>query len=302
MRVVVAGSSGLIGRELIGLLESAGADVVRLVRRAPEREGEAGWDPEAGVLDPSVLSGADAVVDLCGTSIARLPWTPSHRAALRTSRLSATRTLVDAIGRAEAPPAALLNASAVGFYGDRPGATLTDRSAGGTGFLAGLVAEWEAEALHAGESTRVVLLRTASVVARGGVLRPLIPLTRAGLSGPLGTGRQHWPWISLEDEARAIVHLIGSSAAGPVVLSGPEPATQERFAAHLARLLHRPHVLRAPRFALEALLGDAARDLLLADQRVVPERLLGDGFAFRHPTVEAALDAALSAPRGRDAA
>ncbi|MGK9148593.1 TIGR01777 family oxidoreductase [Plantibacter flavus] len=294
MRIVIGGASGLIGTALGHALETDGHDVVRLVRRNARTAGEARWDPLTGELDPAVLSGADAVVNLSGASLGKLPWTAAYRSTILWSRLSATRTLVDAMHRADAAPAAFLSGSAVGYYGDRPNETLTEESSRGTGYLADVVVAWEDAAAAAPDTVRTVLLRNGIVVDTEGVLKPLVPLTRFGVSGPLGSGRQHWPWIGLRDEVRAITHLIGSSIVGPVNLCGPTPATADDLMFELARSMNRPYLVRVPKFALRAALGDAADGLLLSDQLVVPRRLLDDGFEFEADSVEAALSEALA--------
>ena len=294
MRIVIGGASGLIGTALGRSLETDGHDVARLVRRPARGAGEAEWDPLAGVLDPAVLSGADAVVNLSGASLGKLPWTAAYRSTILWSRLSATRTLVDAMNRAEQPPAAFLSGSAVGYYGDRPGETLTEDSSRGAGYLADVVVAWEDSALAAPDAVRTVLLRNGIVVDLAGVLKPLAPLTRFGVAGPLGSGRQFWPWIGLQDEVRAITHLLTSTLSGPVNLCGPQAARADDLMFELARRMNRPYLLRVPKFALKALLGDAADGLLLSDQRVEPRRLLDDGFTFSTPTVEQALAEALA--------
>lgn len=294
MRVVIGGASGLIGTELAKRLEEAGDDVVRLVRGAPLGRAQVTWHPDAGVLDPSALAGADAVVNLSGASLSRLPWTPAYRRLIVASRLSATTTIVRALDelnrRGERMPA-LISASAVGFYGSRPGEELDETSVPGAGFLADLTRRWEHAAAAA--PTRVVLLRTGVVLAEGGALGPILRIARAGLAGPLGTGRQHWPWISLDDEVDAIVHAIRSDLVGPVNLVAPTPVTAGELIRMVARQLRRPYWLPAPSFALTTILGDAARELLLADQLVRPVVLTGSGFAFRHTTAESALAALL---------
>ncbi|HXH34544.1 MAG TPA: TIGR01777 family oxidoreductase [Plantibacter sp.] len=292
MRIVIGGASGLIGTALGLSLETDGHEVVRLVRRPARKPGEAEWDPLAGTLDPDVVSGADAIVNLSGASLGKLPWTAAYRSTILWSRLSATRTLVDAIRRADEAPAAFLSGSAVGYYGDRPGVTLTEGSSRGSGYLADVVVAWE-DAAAAPESVRTVLLRNGIVVDTEGVLKPLVPLTRFGVAGPLGSGRQYWPWIGLQDEVRAITHLMTSTLSGPVNLCGPNAARADDLMFELARRMNRPYLLRAPKFALRAALGDAADGLLLSDQLVVPQRLLDDGFEFRTPTVEDALAEAL---------
>src|SRR5680860_721836 len=216
MRVLISGASGLIGSELSLQLGVAGHDVRRLVRREATRPGEFRWDPAALELDPAALDGVDAVVNLSGASLARLPWTSGHRMQILRSRVQATRTLTDAMRHAPTPPAVLLNGSAVGVYGNRPGERLDETATPGSDFLADVVVAWEREAARAPEATRVVSLRTGLVLAKGGALKPLLPITKLGLSGPLGSGRQHWAWVSLHDEAAAIVHLLTSKLSGAV--------------------------------------------------------------------------------------
>ncbi|MFC4242117.1 TIGR01777 family oxidoreductase [Gryllotalpicola reticulitermitis] len=299
MRVVIGGASGLIGSELGRRLEHAGDEVVRLVRHAPLGRGQVTWQPEAGVLDPAALAGADAVVNLSGASLSRLPWTPGYRRLIVESRLSATNTIVHALGelheRGERMPA-LISASAVGFYGSRPGEQLDELSATGTGFLAELVRRWEDAAAAA--PTRVVFLRTGIVLAGEGALGPILALAKAGLAGPLGSGRQHWPWISLHDEVGAVLHAIRSELAGPVNLVAPTPATAAELIRSVARAVHRPYWLPAPAFALTTVLGDAARELMLADQLVRPAVLTREGFAFRHATADSAIAELLGRPAG----
>jgi len=289
MRILIAGASGLIGTEVSRQLGAAGHTAVRLVRRAPLGRNEIPWDPAGLSLDPAVLDNVDAVVNFSGASLGRLPWTPGYRREILRSRVLATRTLTDALRLSANPPTVLLNASAVGIYGDRPGEELTEASAPASDFLATVVARWEAEAALAPEPTRVVTFRTGLVLAKGGGLGPLLPLARLGLAGPLGEGTQHWPWISLHDEAAAIVHLLGSGLSGPVNLVGPAPATANDVIGSIAAALHRPFKLPVPERVLTLALQDAARQLLLADQRVSSQKLRDDGFEFAHGTPTAAI-------------
>lgn len=293
-RIIISGSSGLIGGALVESLRSDGIRVARLVRRAPRSADEIEWRPGEQPLDPAVIAGARAVVNFNGASIGKLPWTRRYRDVLRSSRLLPTRALASAIRRLGAEAPALVSASAVGFYGDRPGELLTESSDRGDSFLALLSAAWEREALLAGPDARVALLRTAPLLHPEGVLKPMVALTRFGLSGPLGTGRQIWPWISLDDEVRAIRHIIDHGLEGPVNLSGPEPASANEIGRTLADRLHRPFLLPAPVWALRlGLSADAADSLLLSDARVQPKALLDSGFEFSHPTAQAAIDASL---------
>ncbi|MBP1326767.1 uncharacterized protein (TIGR01777 family) [Leucobacter exalbidus] len=294
-RIVISGASGLIGRAFTDSLRSDGIDVIWLVRRPAENPTEVEWHPGAHELDPGVLDGASAVVNLNGASIGKLPWTKSYRETLLRSRVLPTRTLATAL-RALGPGAPMfLSASAVGIYGSQPGLTLTEASNPGDTFLAQLTARWEREALEAGPEVPVALLRTASILHPQAVLKPLIPLARFGLLGPLGSGRQIWPWISLEDEVRAIRHILQHRITGPVNLTGPEPASATTIGRHLARRMHRPFLVPAPAWALRLGLGRTAADsLLLADARVQPRVLTKTGFSFTHATAAGAIDAALT--------
>ncbi|MGV1033646.1 MAG: TIGR01777 family oxidoreductase [Microbacteriaceae bacterium] len=288
MRILIAGASGFIGTALTARLRAAGDEVRVLVRRAPSAAHEVPWTPGQR-LNPAELDGVDAVVNLAGASISQLPWTAKRKTAILQSRLDATHTLTTAL-RAN-PGAALINASAVGLYGDRGDETLTEAVGPDAGFLAGVVEQWEAAALEVAEATRVVTFRTGLVIGNGGAIVPLRAMMTAGMGGNLGSGRQWWPWISLTDEVAAIEFLLRSKLAGAVNLAGPTPATMGEIGRTLSRVMHRPYYLHAPAFALKLALGEAADELLLASQRVVPQRLLDAGFAFEHPTAEAALRA-----------
>lgn len=294
-RIVLAGASGLIGRALEAGLQARGAEVHHLVRRDARTQNEHRWNPERGELDPSLLAGAGALISLNGASVGHLPWTKSYRRLLRESRIDATRTLATAVSAlGSEAPAAWLSASAVGFYGDRPGEVLTEASTAGDTFLARLCVDWEAEAVVAAAHTRVVLLRTAPVVHPEGVLKPMIALTKLGLGGPLGGGKQIWPWISLTDEVRGILHALDRGLSGPINLTGPTVASANDVGRELAAQLHRPFLMPAPRFALGLALGrDATESLLTSDAVVRPEALLGSGFEFEHPTPADAIRASL---------
>lgn len=286
MRIVIAGASGLIGRALTAHLTDGGHQVIRLVRREPAGPDERPWSP-GQPLAPDTLAGVDAVVNLAGASIAKLPWTRATRAEILNSRLRATHTLTQAIRRE--PGAALINASAVGFYGSRGDEPLGEDAGPGEGFLAEVTQRWEGAAIEVSDVARVSLVRTGLVIANGGALAPLRALGQLCLAGPLGDGQQWWPWISLTDEVRAIEFLITHDLSGPVNLAGPTPARMVEVGAELTRGLGRPFWLRAPAAALTALLGDAARELLLASQRLRPHRLESAGFGFVDRTVAEAI-------------
>jgi hypothetical protein len=293
LRILISGATGFIGRELVNQLESDGHTVIRLVRSRPTRADDLHWDPARGVLEPAVMETVDAVINLSGASTGRLPWTRAYKREILRSRVSATSTLASAIGAAAHPPTVFLNGSAVGFYGDRPGEELTEKSAKGSGYFPGVVSAWEDAALKVPRGTRVVMLRTGIVVGRGGAFTPLLALTRAGLGSRFGSGAQIWPWISLHDEAAAIRHLLTSTLVGPIDLAGPTPATAGEITAYLAKRMRRPYVFRIPAAIIRGLLRDAGQELLLTDQRVSSAKLAADGFEFEHTTVESAIDAML---------
>ncbi|PZU45885.1 MAG: TIGR01777 family protein [Microbacterium sp.] len=295
-RVVVAGSSGLIGGALVESLRADGVEVTRLVRREASAPDEVSWDPKRTRLDPSVLAGARAVVSLGGASIGRFPWTKRYKHELVWSRLAPTQAIAAAVRELGDDAPAFVSASAVGYYPSAPGVRLTEDSPRGETFLADLCDEWEAAARGAGSKARVAMLRTAPIVHADGVLKPLILLTRLGVSGPIGRGTQVWPWISLDDEIRAIRHIIDGDLDGPVNLTGPERATANDLGFALARRMNRPFVVRAPAWGMKLVLGkDATEALLTSDMDVVPERLTASGFEFTHPRVEDAVAAAVPA-------
>jgi len=289
LSVLVAGASGFIGSELCTQLEADGHTVTKLVRREAGA-GESRWNPATGQIDLEVVDGADAVISLGGTSIARIPWTPKYVRGLRSSRVRVTKTLVDAMHAVTTPPEVFLSASAVGYYGDRPGEDLDEESPKGEGILADIVERWEAEAIAAPAQTRVVRFRTGLVVGEGGAFGPIGLLTKFGLGSRIGTGQQYWPWIALYDEAAAIRHLLTSKLAGAVNLEGPVPATSEEITTLLAKAMHRPHLLAIPEFVISTVMGAAGRELMLPSTRIVPQRLLDDGFEFRFPTVDTVID------------
>jgi uncharacterized protein (TIGR01777 family) len=295
-RVVVAGASGLIGGALVESLRADGVEVTTLVRRPAEAAHEVEWLTGDEPLDPAVLDGATAVVGLNGASIGRFPWTTSYKSTLLWSRVTPTRALARAVRELGTDAPHFVSASAVGYYGSEPGARLTEEAPRGDTFLADVCGEWEAAAYGAGDDAAVAVLRTAPIVHEDGVLQPLLLLTRLGASGPIGRGTQAWPWISLDDEVRAIRHVIDAHVTGPVNLSGPTRATANDLGFALAVRMNRPFLLRAPVWGMKLVLGaDATEAILTSDAYVVPERLRESGFVFRHPTVEEAVAAAVPA-------
>lgn len=293
-RIAIAGSSGLIGGALGRHLVERGDRVVRLVRRAATSADEVTWDPSSGHVDLALLGEVDAIVNLAGVGIGDRRWTPAHKRAVEDSRVAATATIAQAIAD-EADRTGrkvrLVNASAVGVYGDRRDEVLNEESPAGHDFLAGVVTRWEgATAPAAAAHAPVAMTRSGLVMARrGGAFEPILLLARLGLGGPLGSGREWWPWITLVDEVRALAFLIDHpEVSGPVNLTAPESARQREIAQAIGRALHRPALLPAPRLALRTVVGEFA-DSILASQRVQPARLLESGFEFTHPTLDAAV-------------
>ncbi|RFA09507.1 TIGR01777 family protein [Subtercola boreus] len=281
MHILISGGSGFIGTELTTQLRDAGHTVVRLVRHPTRAADERMWDPDARWLNQETVEHADAVINLSGASISRLPWTLSYKRTILDSRVNATTTLAAAIARAENPPAVFLSGSAVGYYGDRPGEVLTEQSAMGEGFLPKVVDAWERASQIALPATRVVNFRTGVVLGPGGLTKTLSLIARLGGAGPLGSGAQHWPWISLYDEAAGIRHLLESKLSGAVNLAAPTPATAAEVMRAIAEQVHRPYWLPAPAWAIKGILADAGRELILSDQNESSELIASDGFTFR---------------------
>lgn len=288
MKIVISGSSGFVGQALVGALEHKGRKVLRLLRS--EAEGRL-WDPASGRLDAASFKGIDAVMNLNGANIAGGRWTSSYKDELRSSRLKSTRLLAETMGAMSHPPKVLINASATGFYGDRGDERINEGSPQGSGFLADLTGEWEHATQPASAAgIRVVLLRLGMVVSSGGALgRMLLPF-KMGLGGPIGNGRQWWPWIAMDDVVGAVAFALEhDDLSGPVNLVSPEETTSRGFAQVLGRVLHRPAFLPAPAFAVRLLAGEMADALLLSSARVKPEVLERAGYQFAMPSLEAAL-------------
>jgi len=293
MQVLLTGSSGLIGSALAPALAAQDHRVSRLVRStAGTTEGITFWDPAARKLDPAALEGVDAFVHLAGESIASGRWSAARKEGIRDSRVQGTHLLAERLARLERPPKALVSASAVGYYGDRGADVLTEESAAGSNFLAGVCREWEAATdLAAQRGIRVVLLRIAAVlsVAGGALAKMLLPF-RMGVGGVVGSGQQYFSWISIDDLVRVIIHVLNAdSLRGPVNAAAPNPATNAEFTKALGEALGRPTIFPMPAFAARLALGEMADELLLASARVVPTRLLADGFQFHHSEIGPAL-------------
>ena len=294
MRVLISGASGLIGSELAKTLRNLGHTPVLLVRRPARNENEVHWDPSTHTIPADIMETIDAVVNLAGATTGKIPWTKKYMRELISSRLDSTKTLVEAINSVSRKPKVLISGSASGIYGDQGDLWLDEQSPKGEGFLADLAFNWEQEAKKA--DTRVVLVRTTMVMSKKlGALGKLLPLLKLGIGGALGSGKQWWAWISLEDEVRAIIHLIeNETASGAYNLTAPEPATCEQIVKELGRQLHRPTFLRVPAFAMRILIGIAADELLLCSQKMKSHRLIESGFEFKHPKLDQAVGYVLS--------
>jgi uncharacterized protein len=291
VRIVVGGSSGFIGTALVDRLRAAGHEVVRLVRRDNAAPDEVTWRPMVEPLDPSTVDGADAAVNLAGVGVGEHRWNDAFKALIRASRVNSTAALASAVAAAAAPPRVLLNASAVGFYGDTGDREVDESAPPGDGYFPALCQAWEAATEPAeAAGIRVAHLRTGLVVGPGGgLLKPMLPLFRFGLGGRLGNGRQWMPWISLADEVAAIEYLLTADAVtGAVNLTGPAPVTNAEFTRTLGRVLRRPAVLPVPAFALRLVLGEFGTEAVRS-QRVLPAVLAGAGYRFQHTDVESAL-------------
>lgn len=294
MRVVVAGSSGLIGTALVAALRAHDHEVLRLVRRAPAGPDERRWDPAGGTLDPGALEGAGAVVNLCGVGIGDKRWTGAYKQAVRDSRMGPTDVLAREVAARGIPT--LVNASAVGYYGDTGDHEVDESAPAGAGFLAEVCRDWEAATAPASKGgVRVVTLRTGLVLSpAGGLLGRLKPLYSLALGGRLGSGRQYFPWISLIDEIAAIRFVVEhDDISGPVNLTGPAPVTNTEFNRALGAALGRPAPWVVPGFAIKLLIGEFAEQGVLAGQRAVPAKLEAHGFTFTHRTVGQAMSAAV---------
>lgn len=297
LRVLVSGSSGLIGSAVVDGLVGYGHQVVRLVRR-PARAGEVRWDPERDALEPGDVAGVDAVVHLAGEPLGAKRWSPAQKQRILDSRVKGTRLLAQTVARLDPRPRVFVSGSAVGYYGLRGDEILTEASSPGSGFLAEVTGQWEAATLAAEQAgIRTVHLRTGIVVsARGGAMGRMLPLFKLGLGGRLGRGDQWWSWIMLEDEVGIIIHaLTEESLRGPVNATAPNPATNREFTKVLAGVLGRPAVLPVPRLALALVMGaELTKEVILAGQRVLPTAAQASGYQFISPELEPGLRRVLS--------
>jgi uncharacterized protein (TIGR01777 family) len=296
MRIVVAGSSGLVGSALIPHLQAQGHLVQRLMRGKSGREKDPlalWWNPEEGELDSSILEGVDVVINLSGDHIFNARWSESKKEKIRTSRLQTTALLAKTFAQLKRPPKFFLNASAVGIYGSRGDAFLSEESTPGRGFLASVVKDWEKATEPAVEAgIRVVCLRIGMVLSsEGGALKKMLPPFKWGLGGVLGSGNQYVSWIAIDDLVRIVEFLVEHpEISGPVNATAPNPISNAEFTKVLGYVLKKPTVFPVPELILTLILGERAKDLLLSSVRAEPVVLVGAGFRFLYPQIKEALD------------
>jgi hypothetical protein len=294
MKIAMTGSSGMVGSALRTRFEAAGHQLVRL-RSGDASNPDASWSPADQWLREGILDGVDVVLHLAGASIGDGRWSTSYKQEMRTSRIDGARLLVDTIRGMTTRPSAFVTSSAVGFYGDRDDERLTEQSARGSGFLADLVVDWEAEALKAEElGLRVAMVRS------GVVLRSMLPVLitpfKFGLGGKLGSGGQYFAWIGLQDLVRIYEHAVTGDISGPINAVAPQEATNSEFTRDLGRAIHRPTLFPLPGFMLKLIMGgEKAQETGLVSQRVVPQRLIDGGWEFSQPTFADALPDELAA-------
>jgi uncharacterized protein (TIGR01777 family) len=308
MRVAVTGASGLIGSALVPALRARGHEVVRLVRRPASAPDEVRWDPRSGDvarrdggaapvgLDLAGLAGVQGIVHLAGAGVGDKRWTDAYKAEILDSRVQGTSTIAQAAVALDPRPSVLVSGSAIGYYGDTGDHAVTEESPQGAGFLADVVAQWEAAARPAIDAgIRVPLARTGLVVSsKGGAWKRLMPIFKAGLGGRVGSGSQYWSFISLRDEVAALIALLEDDRyAGPVNLTAPTPVTNAEVTAAMGRVLGRPTLLPVPSFALKIALGEFSQDVL-GSQRVLPTVLEHDGFTWQDPSIDAAIRQAVA--------
>ena len=292
MNVLVSGSSGLIGSALISALANEGHRVIRLTRSGSAGDhGTVRWDPSEGEIDTNRLEGIDAVVHLAGESVEGR-WTSAKKARIRKSRVQGTRLLAETLAGLPVPPRVMVSASATGYYGDRGEELLREESAPGSNFLARTCQEWEAAADPArGTGVRVAHPRFGLVLsAEGGALATMLPIFKLGGGAKIGSGRQYWPWVAIDDAVGAVLHALTSdSLEGPVNVVAPDPPTNLQYTRTLGRVLNRPTVFALPAPVVRVVLGQLADELILASQRVEPAKLEESGYEFRYPELERAL-------------
>lgn len=297
MKVLVTGATGLVGTALGAALKADGHEVFRLTRSEPKEGNDITWNPNSHDLPKARLEGLDAVVHLAGENIAGKRWTKAVKEELRKSRVDNTKFLCDTLAQLQQPPKTLICASAIGYYGIRGNEILTESTTPGTGFLADLCRDWEAACEPARKmGMRVVNLRIGVVLSpKGGALAKMLTPFRMGVGGVIGSGRQYWSWVAIDDVVGAIQFcLTNSHMSGPVNATAPTPVTNTEFTKTLGSVLGRPTIFPMPAFAARLALGEMADDLLLGSARVMPFRLSESNFQFKYPKLDDALRSLLN--------
>jgi uncharacterized protein len=296
MKIVITGSSGLIGSALVRDCEKKNFEVVKLVRRAPKQENESQWDPVKGIVDLNVLEKATAIVNLAGAGVGDRRWSKKYKKLILDSRVNSTETLANAIVNLKTPPSVFVSGSAIGFYGDTADVAVDENANLGEGFLSDVVFNWEYAAQRVrSNNIRVVHPRTGLVMSkRGGLLKKILPLFKLGLGGKLGNGKQFWSYISLEDEIRAIHHVIDDvRLTGGVNFTNPNPVTNAEFTKSLSSVVNRPAFLKVPSLALKIALVEFSIEAL-GSSRILPSKLKAAGFKFNQPDILSTLNSAIT--------
>ena len=289
MRIVIGGSSGLIGTELVESLRKDGHEVLRLVRRKPVASSEIYWNPASGELDVAKLSDCDVIINLAGAGVGDSRWTDKYKSLILSSRVDSTSLLAKVA--AEIKPTVFIAGSAIGWYGDTADQQADETSPAGTGFLADVVVAWEAAAQPArAAGVRVVNIRTGLVASKnGGAWSRLLPIFKLGAGGKLGSGKQYWSFISMRDEIAAIKFVISNAKiSGPVNLTAPTPATNTEVTKAMSKVFNRPSLFPVPAFVLKSILGEFSQEVL-GSARVIPQVLINAGFVFQDPDIESAM-------------
>lgn len=296
MKILITGSTGLIGGALQRSFKEKGHEMLLASRKPPVDEGHVQWDIESGFADPGRLEGVDVVIHLAGESVSGLRWTDEKKKAIRDSRVLGTRNVVDAISKLKNRPKTLIAASAIGFYGERGDEELTESSAAGDNFLAEVSKAWEAESRRAEDAgIRTVLLRTGIVLSKdGGALATMLTPFKLGVGGVVGSGKQWMSWISLDDEIAVINYAIeNENVRGAINAVSPHPVTNHDFTKTLGEVLYRPTFMPLPEFVVGMVFGEMGDALLLSSAKVMPKRLEDAGFEFKYPDLKAAIEHAV---------
>ena len=291
-KVLISGASGLLGSAYSDYLSNKGHTVFKLVRREPTSEHELFWNPMTGELDSKNIEGFDSIINFSGKNIGLARWTKKSKKVIYDSRILSTTLLSESIAKLNNPPESFLSSSAVGYYGDSGSEFVNEGNEPDKGFLSDLCAKWEKATMPAVRAgVRVTQLRSGVVLsAKGGALAKMLTPFKLGLGGRLGSGRQYFSWIMIDDHVRALYHLMTSdNIQSPVNVVSPEPVTNREFTIILAKVLKRPAIFPVPAFVLKTLLGQVAEEILLSSTRAIPQLLMGSGFEFKYPALEDAL-------------